>query len=377
MQGARPRVALVTLVTTRLPTGVLEAVRGQANIAARAQLPLDLVVVNPERDEAEGALRFERYRSSVLGPRADKFTKLRRLRSARGLEQYDVLMLRYPQGLDLDPLALFRGSSQKIVTIHHTKDLEEFLSERRLANYVRWMFERVNGTRILRRVAGIVGVTDEVRDYELARIGEYKPSATVANGIDVSRIKLTGFRRFDGRHLRLFFVGSDPSPWHGVERLLTSLAAYRGAVSITCDVVGNLGRPAGTEERHGHALVRFHGTLRGAQLDEVAADANLAVGSLGAFVKRMRQGCGLKIREYVARGLPFFVGYEDVDIPANFPFALQVPNANQLLDWDLIIEFAQRMASRDGVSEELRAYAQRNLDWSTKLAQLVEFAQSL
>lgn len=374
-----PKLALVTFATGKVPTGVAQAVRDQARIAKAAGLPLDYFLVNGEPPQfQDDALRWEQYPASRLGSSSDRWLKLRRLRSVRALESYDVLLLRYPLGLDLDPLALFRSNRQKIATIHHTKELEELLSNGSAASrYSRWLLERVNGRRILSRVDGIIGVTDEIRDYELARAGVARPAATISNGINVSRVTKTGFVKFDGKTLRLLFVASDPSPWHGLDRLIASIAAYRGPVSLVLDVVGDQGKPAGTIERPGQAEVRFHGTLRGPQLDAVAAEATLAVASLGLYRKLLRQACLLKTRDYLARGLPMVYGYDDVDLPNGATFALKVPNSAELLDVAGIIDFAVRMSKAEDMSGQIRRFAEESLDWSAKLKRMVEFAERL
>ena len=112
-------------------------------------------------------------------------------------------------------------------------------------------------------------------------------------------------------------------------------------------------------------------------MDQLAGHANLAVGSLGAFRKQMKQGCALKLREYVARGLPFIYGYDDVDIPANAPFALRVPNDESLLDVGTIEEFARRTSQEPAMSRSMRDFAEEKLDWAVKLRQLVSFARTL
>lgn len=369
-------VAMVTLVTGRIPTGVLQSVKGQARIAREAGVPLDYFIVNGEQSGEDDGLRLERYPSSALGSRSDRWLKARRLRSVRRLDAYDVLLLRYPTGLDLDPLALFRGRPQRIATVHHTKELEEQLSAgSRASRYARWAFERLNGHRILSRVDGIVGVTDEIRDYEVARAGGDKKATTVANGIDVGAVKQTGFAPFDGRTLRLLFVASDPSPWHGVDRLIRSVASFRSQVRVSVDIVGHQGREPGTVERAGDHEVHFHGTLRGEKLDAVAARANLAVATLGLARKNLRQACSLKTREYLARGLPIIYGYDDVDLSPDLPFTLKVPNSEALLEFDEICSFAAKMNSER--AQSIREFAVARLDWSPKLSGLLNFARSL
>ena len=107
------------------------------------------------------------------------------------------------------------------------------------------------------------------------------------------------------------------------------------------------------------------------------AEATLAVASLGLYRKLLKQACLLKTRDYLARGLPMVYGYDDVDLPNGAPFALQVPNSAALLDMEAVIAFAARMAEAPGMRDEVRAFAERSLDWSAKLRQMQEFASRL
>ncbi len=372
-----PRIALVTLITGEIPTGVLHSVRGQARVGKAMGFPLDYFIVNREREGVEGALTLARF-DSWLGPASDRWLKARRSRSVSRLESYDVVLLRYSTGLDIDPTALFRNSKRKLATIHHTKELEEHLSKGlRPSALVRWGFERINGRRILNRAHGVVGVTDEIRDYELARASSPKPAITVTNGVDVSGVTATGFVPFDGRSLRLLLIASNPTPWHGVDRLIDSFRPYRGAVSVVIDVVGNQGRLPGTTERFERTAVHFHGTLRGPALDAIAAQSTLAVATLGLHRKRLRQACSLKTREYLARGLPIVLGYEDVDLAGDLDFALRVPSSEAPLAPDRLFDFAARMSRERDLAARIRAFASEQLDWSHKLGRLVEFGRSL
>jgi hypothetical protein len=372
------RVALVNLQLGEM-TGVSRAQVGQARAARAAGLPVDVWIVHSGVAGEASDVHRARYATPPFGARAAAFFKSRLLASVEELDRYDVVFLRYPGALDLDVSALFRRRRPKIVTVHHTKEVEEILSVGRSSRFLlRAALERVNGPRLLRRTAGIVGVTDEIRRYEVERSGVDRPSCTIANGIDLTAVPRTGFMPFDGRELRLLFVISAPAPWHGDDRLIASLRKYRGPVRLVLDLVGEAPRElVGTSQTEGQLTVNHRGTLHGAALDEVFRQSTLAVGSLAIFRKGLREACALKTREYIARGIPFFLGYDDVDLPVGLPFYRHVGNSEALFEAEPLIEFAASVSTDPAISDEMRAFAEQRLDWKIKLREFNDFAERL
>jgi hypothetical protein len=57
------------------------------------------------------------------------------------------------------------------------------------------------------------------------------------------------------------------------------------------------------------------------------AHADVAIGTLALYRKDMGEASSLKVREYLARGIPTIVGYADTDFPEAPPFILRIPNA--------------------------------------------------
>lgn len=376
------KLAFVNLELGAGHVGVTKAIAGQARAAQSEGLDIDFVLVNPGRDGVEGNIRFVQFPSPPFGARSANFMKARILAGVRALDGYDVVLLRYPTALDLDPLAFLRTTSARVITVHHTKEVSQTLSGRRTVGMVgRAAMEWVVGRCILSRVAGLVGVTDEIREYELRRAGRAGRSLaahTIANGIEVESVQATRFVPFDGRELKLVFVASSHSPWHGTERLLRSLRGYSGSCRIRLDFVGGAsGAEKGTEEHFGQSTIRHHGRLDGDRLDEVFRDATLAVSSLGLFRAGLAQACVLKTREYVARGIPFVYGYDDVDIPHDARFALRVANDTSDLPMAAIFAFAEAVSKSPDIANEMRVFAESKLDWRRKMRMFHSFARSI
>jgi hypothetical protein len=373
------RIAFVTLQLGKGLLGLTRAIVGQARASNECAYPIDFWVVNPEKEGFENGIHYTRFESSWLGERATRLFRSRVLARTAALKDYDIVLLRYPLAIDLDPLAFRRSHRRRIVTVHHSKEAEEILSWGRSPGaHARAMLERINGPRVLSRVDGITGVTDEIRCYQVERAGRPLPSRTVSNGIDVARVPLTGFVPFDGHELSLLFIASSHAPWHGTERLLASVRSYRGPVRVVLHMVGDARQtPGGSRQVEGSLTIINHGTLREEALEAVFRHATLAVSSLSMSRIGLHQGCVLKTREYMARGLPFVYGYDDVDLTDDLPFCKSVSGSSAPFAIEDLVRFATELGNRTGISQQMRAWADSHIDWRVKMRSFYEFARDV
>jgi len=305
-----------------------------------------------------------------------KWEKIERIVAAR---RPDRILIRYPVG------QIFMGHFLKrygaiTVTDHQTKELSEMnlfgVSRReKMLN----LFERNYGAKWLRKTGGIVGVTQEIVDYELARIGTVKPHKVISNGANVSEINFRPNPDYNGKELNMIFVGGSDHPWHGIERVLDGLAVYKGASpKIQLHLVGDYERLRPLAAKSGIAdRVVFHGFLNGRELDEIFARMHVAVGTLALHKKNMRQACPLKVREYAARGIPFVIAYDDVDISPDWPLCLRFPADDSPLDMEKLVDWAGRVLRDNGSSPEVRRYAETRMDWKIKMADLKDFLERM
>lgn len=174
------------------------------------------------------------------------------------------------------------------------------------------LYHRLTRGRVLWPVAGFVPVT-----HELATrfAGFRKPSEVMGNGIALDAFPHAPVPAPDAP-LRLVFIGSRDTPWHGLERVAEIGTLFPTA---TVDVIG-------TETVPAPANVVFHGPLPRAQYEPLLLGATAALGTLGLFRKHMDEACPLKVREYLALGLPVLGGYRDTDIPDSADYFLRLPN---------------------------------------------------
>jgi glycosyltransferase involved in cell wall biosynthesis len=265
---------------------------------------------------------------------------------------------------------------QPVFTEHHSKELEEIALNHGLKPFVRRILETTYGPHILRATHGIIGVTDEIRRYELDRTGCKLPSLVLPNGISLEGIPFKPPSVFNDKSLQLAFVSSQFSPWHGLDRLLEGLRLWQGhSPLLTLHLIGRL-TPAqkATIQRMGLAeMVRIHGVLYGSELDEVLSSCHLAIGSLALHRNGLREACVLKVREYTARGLPFVIAYDDPDLPARLPWVLKIPADESPVEVDVFVNFAEDVSKLPSLAKEMRAFAESKLSWTVKMKGLAEF----
>ena len=86
----------------------------------------------------------------------------------------------------------------------------------------------------------------------------------------------------------------------------------------------------------------FHGQLAVEQYSKIARNCNLAFGTLNQQVTGMNEASPLKVREYLALGLPVVIRYIDTDFHGNHSFILNLPFDNRrLVDFkDEIFKFS-------------------------------------
>jgi hypothetical protein len=80
------------------------------------------------------------------------------------------------------------------------------------------------------------------------------------------------------------------------------------------------------------ANVNAHGYLSRADYEPLLANADVALGTLALRRNTMTEACPLKLREYLAYGIPTIIAYRDTDFPEPQPFLLNLPNTEGTIE---------------------------------------------
>jgi hypothetical protein len=289
----------------------------------------------------------------------------------------DVIIVRYYM---LEIPALFNPKKVKrdvlFISEHNSKELEE-LSNIFAFSLFPVAYERIKSRRFLKNVDAIIGVTSEIAKYQVKRACRNIPYFVLTNGIDVNRHLMKRYLEFAGNVLKMIFISSDTSPWHGLERLLTGMKKYNGTVKLELNIVGSISQKT---VRLVNLLnlkhkVVFHGFKIGKALDKIFDAMHIAIGTLALHRNNLKYGSTLKTREYMARGIPFLISHIDEDVEDGFPLFLRLPADDSPVNMEEVIDFSQNIYGKYGaaIPSMMRDYAMEKMDYTVKVRSLLNF----
>ena len=99
-----------------------------------------------------------------------------------------------------------------------------------------------------------------------------------------------------------------------------------------------------------------HGFLSQLEYEPLIAGADAGIGPLSLYLAGKDESSPLKVREYLAYGLPTILGYRDTDFPERVPFLLQIGGSpdnvmNNISKIEkFVISWQGKRVSRDMVS---------------------------
>lgn len=371
--------------------GVMQKVRQQASSIARSGLnDLDIYVLNPSLEEHSGHLYFRAYKSMPYPIRVFYylFNKRALMEQAIDFNKYDRVVLRhsFSDGSLLrlmDRLPVLLEFHSKIITELEVKEAETSSIVKKIIRRIRITIEKRYLYQLVKKSAGFITMGQELAEHYTEHSTGSTPHQIIFNGCDVSSIKKTGFKAFNGQELNIVFLGSRPDPWHGIPRLIRSVQHYRksgGNVQVNLHFVGKIG-PAEVGLSAADKGFYFHGVLQNEELDDVMSKMNLAICTLAQYMKQLDETSAIKTVEYLARAIPFVIAYEDTALTAQDSLKgtyLRFPNDDSEIDMNELINFSVEVsANQESVMERMRLYAENECDWAVKMRQYYNFACSV
>jgi glycosyltransferase involved in cell wall biosynthesis len=230
-------------------------------------------------------------------------------------------------------------------------------------------YHRITRGHILRPIIGFVTVTRELASHFAVW---KRPTMVIGNGIALDAFSFAPVST-PNTTTRVVFLGTAGSPWHGLERV-DELARLMPDVHF--DIVG-LDVGAWGVQTNSHTPppnIHLHGTLPRSAYETILTRATAALGSLALYKNGMNEACPLKVREYLALGLPVIAAYEDTDIPESADYFLRLPNCAESL-----APQQERIAAFLGAWQNRRVprNAVAHLDTTVKEARRLSFLQNV
>jgi glycosyltransferase involved in cell wall biosynthesis len=218
---------------------------------------------------------------------------------------------------------------------------EELLLRNKSKSYLFQLLKKF----VYRNVSAAVFVSNELKSSNEICLKENRQMAVISNGINLKRIKVLDPVSPSARP-GVFFVGHPGQSWHGLNELI-ELAGKLTDVDFYI---------VGCHFPNPPSNVFAFESLEEADYLELAKKCTVGIGTLRLSDKKMIEASPLKVREYLALGLPVITRYIDTDFPSPEEFILQLPldgskvivHKNEI--WEFILRWSGKRIPRELVN---------------------------
>ena len=222
----------------------------------------------------------------------------------------------------------------------------------------------------IRGCAGVVAVTEELRQAALEAAGVAIPSIVIGSGVDTSIVSSEtreDVRRRLGvdQDARVMVMAGFEAPWHGADRALGILAALPWPDSELW-LVGSTYSPrtvritAEADSLGLRSRVRLFAWMGDQETADLVGAADVGLGPLAMDRKGLQEATPLKTRLYLSLGIPVLINYRDSEINGDEAFVASVDSNEPAA----LAAAVQPLLKREGrLGEKARSYAENRLDW--------------
>jgi len=311
------QIAYLAHVNAARRSGVLPKIAGQIDRWRAAGHEVRLFVATRDADDPWS----ERLPDVVLRRYDGPLSRLRAMTGlVEGIRALGPALVYLRWDLFYPPMLRLPRRAPLVIEINTDDEAESALGSRIRSTYNRW-----TRNLLLGRAHALVFVSSELSGKpSFARFAGIH--RVITNGVDLAAYP--SLPAVEGPHPRLAFVGTAWQPWHGIDKLV-ALATRRPAWRF--DILG-MNAQSGLPGMAPEALpsnVTWHGPVDRARVIEILATADVGVGTLALHRKSMDEACPLKVREYLALGLPILYGYTDPDADGLGRYALKIENTEK------------------------------------------------
>lgn len=321
------------------------------------EVALFLITNRPNIDWESAVLGIACFIQQYTGW-GDRFAQFKKL--ARQIEEWEPNVVYHRFDLFYFSLPKLLKKYPSVLEIN-TNDLTEMRMDRDL----RYYYHLLTRGMVLKAADGFVFVSGELAEEPHTKryVRDY---TVIGNGIRLDDF-ITDARPANASS-KFVFIGSAGQSWHGIDAIAT-LAKSRPQWHF--DIIG-------VEQSELEASVPgnmyFHGKLNRPQYQALMDSADIAIGTLALYRKKMREASPLKVREYLANGLPVIIAYKETDFTDPVPFLLELPNKpdNIATSLEAIDAFVEAWAGKRVARESIN-----RLDTSVKEARRVDYMKHI
>lgn len=253
----------------------------------------------------------------------------------------------------------------KLIVEINSNDCAEFFHKSYLTGAYNFLCRGI----FLRSADAFVFVT-----HELSRAGSFRQFSSqrvvIANGISADDFPFSDVT--NNENPNLVFIGSPGQKWHGLDKIL--LLAERLS-TCTFHIIGPSEKYCIEEWGYKPSNLVCHGYLSSENAAHLIRQMDIGIGTLALHRKNMEEACPLKVRQYLAQGLPVLAGNNDTDIVEEKSFYLKISNNEENIknDFGIIESFVYRVFNNKVYRREARSFAVKALSPAIKESARLNF----
>lgn len=293
----------------------------------------------------------------------------------------DILYLRYPGATKALSRVLDRSDVPFVLEFNglHWKTLKRKAGDTHSSKILKRFEEEENyGERILRKADGVVCVGKDILDglHELA--GKEVPGRVIPNGVRLESIPIRKAPKSLEDGLRVLYLAGSLREVDGFDLILDGVEKWKeeGAsfsLSVTLSPQAKewgLVRKRGLQEH-----VHFIGKHEGKELNALFDQHHIAFGAMAFFRQGTHQKSTLKVLEYLARGIPFMIGYREEHLQPP-PESIQDLyreidlKVEGLPSWEELLAFAKTVCSDPAHPQRMREFAEQRIRMEDRMEEL-------
>lgn len=282
--------------------------------------------------------------------------------------QYDFIYIRYAKGnINFYRLCkmLYNNKIKVIVEIPTYPYLCE-TNYKNIRDLISLLLDKIITPKLYKYIYKIVTTNSLSEIFNINTI-------QINNGIDLNKFPIVK-KENKVNSINLVGIGN-LAKWHGYDRVINGLYQYYSKGEINVDVhfyiIGE-GKEKDslvelTKKLNIEKYVHCIGAKNGKELDEIFNKMDIGVSSLALF----RAGGGhdpIKSKEFIARGIPVILGYEDKLIDMKLPYVFHVEENETPVNINKVIE---QYKNNNITSEQIRDYAERCLSWDSQMKKVI------
>lgn len=189
------------------------------------------------------------------------------------------------------------------------------------------IFDRTTIRLLVTKLNGFIAVANEISKAEIYKNTKL-PCQVIGNSINLEDFENLPIKNNDNNPI-LVYIGTSNQYWQGVDKILR-FANLKPEWKF--HIVGS-NRDEFSNIIIDHENVMFHGKLSKIEYRKIFEESDVAIGSLARHRRGMNETSTLKVREYLAFGLPVIMAHEDPDFAGNELYIKILPNnENCLID---------------------------------------------